>query len=169
MSWVIDDTREFPYVPELQSLSTPTDIDIDNIYTYEIDDTHFTPVCIYRTSKEFSELTLDNEYLSFVIDNENNMAGLHYDMSNTIFTSLPNTYVLYCDDTNPVAHLVDSKTVKQGAFRGAKLQYISIPKSCVYIGPNAFRDTDIKKVTISRDCVYESNSFPPDCIISYYE
>lgn len=56
-----------------------------------------------------------------------------------------------------------------GAFYSAtKFKNVTIPKSCLNIGPDTFAETQLKSVTISSNCNYSENSFPPDCVVHFY-
>jgi hypothetical protein len=57
-----------------------------------------------------------------------------------------------------------------GAFSNIPtLKKVVIPQTVKFITDYTFYNTDIKNVTIARDCVYFDHTFPPDCVISYYE
>lgn len=61
-------------------------------------------------------------------------------------------------------------TIANSAFEFAEdLEYVSIPKSCKYIGKYSFRYTGLKRVRIAEDCTYFPTSFPEDCEICFYD
>lgn len=166
MSWVIDDSHELIYNPDVQHL-VDTPLNPYNIYLWELSD-NSTPSPIIKCDKDFIEFYFENETCRIHVSDINHIAGIHEDMSSCRFNEYPNTYILYLDDDS-IAHLVTNKIVNEGAFREAKLTSVSIPKSCKKIGPNTFKNTLLTSVTIAKDCVYDSTSFPPGCEISYYE
>lgn len=161
MGWAIDDTHSQVYNPE-----------------------HTLPMIEFKLQHEFSfiipedsiitnnnaiPLTPVNTSHDCVFIMINGMPELSMDMSNAKFGDRLNDVVLCIDSKDKPAHLTLPKLYKEGAFRESKISYISIPKSCKKIGPNAFINTKLKSVMIARDCVYEPNSFPPGCEITYYE
>lgn len=59
--------------------------------------------------------------------------------------------------------------VNLGAFADCtNLRRVIIPPSVKYIGEYAFANTALTSVTIARDCEFFPTSFPPRCIINYY-
>ncbi len=57
-----------------------------------------------------------------------------------------------------------------GAFGNCKqLKSVIIPESVSEIGEYGFAETGLGTVTISSECTYSSTSFPPSCIVNYYE
>lgn len=59
--------------------------------------------------------------------------------------------------------------VNLGAFADCtNLRRVIIPPSVKYIGEYAFANTALTSVTIARDCEFSETSFPPRCIINYY-
>lgn len=59
--------------------------------------------------------------------------------------------------------------INLGAFADCtNLRRVIIPPSVKYIGEYAFANTALTSVTIARDCHYSETSFPPRCIINYY-
>jgi hypothetical protein len=57
-----------------------------------------------------------------------------------------------------------------GAFCNVEsLIKIKIPKSVKYIADYALWNTGITSAKISRDCIVNEHSFPPGCIIEYYD
>ena len=56
-----------------------------------------------------------------------------------------------------------------GAFGNCKkLRTIVIPTTVAEIGEYGFAKTALTAATISSDCHYSETSFPPRCIINYY-
>ena len=59
--------------------------------------------------------------------------------------------------------------INLGAFADCtNLRRVIIPPSVKYIGEYAFANTALTSVTIARDCEFSETSFPPRCIINYY-
>lgn len=59
--------------------------------------------------------------------------------------------------------------INLGAFADCtSLRRVIIPPSVKYIGEYAFANTALTSVTIARDCEFFPTSFPPRCIINYY-
>lgn len=57
-----------------------------------------------------------------------------------------------------------------GAFSNVEtLEKITIPQTVKYIADYVFYNTSLAKAKIARDCVFFEHTFPPDCVISYYE
>lgn len=58
----------------------------------------------------------------------------------------------------------------QGAFYDCtQLKKVEIPETVKYIGEYAFANTALTTVKIARDCTFFPTSFPPRCIIQYYD
>ena len=77
--------------------------------------------------------------------------------------------IWYTDGTD-VTHGGAKDYIEMGAFKGAtNLTSVVIPRSVKKIGPEAFADTGLTEVTIANDCVYEDTSFPPGCVINFYD
>ena len=161
MGWAIDSTHTQVYNPEHTLHIIEFKIQNENCFNIPENSSITNNI-----TKPLIPVNTNHDCIFIMI---NGMPELSVDMSNAKFGDRLNDVVLCIDDKNKPAHLTFPKLYKEGAFRGSKISYISIPKSCKKIGPNAFTSTKIKSVTIARDCVYESNSFPPGCKIAYYE
>ena len=57
-----------------------------------------------------------------------------------------------------------------GAFSNVPtLIKVKIPKSCKWIDDWVFYNTGLTGVRIARDCKYFEHTFPPDCVVEYYD
>lgn len=95
----------------------------------------------------------------------------------------------YCANLTSVKLSKNTKNIRWGSFWGTGITSIEIPDSVNYIESNAFYNsklsgslyipdsvvtidsrafegTQITEVSIPKDCNYQSDSFPPDCVVT---
>lgn len=95
-------------------------------------------------------------------------------ITNGNFIPMPELYdtqpdVLWRIEDNNLFNKLAPQTTNFGAFAHAtRLQGISIPKSCKYLGEESFTESGLTSVTIASDCEYSTNTFPPQCVVNFY-
>ena len=76
----------------------------------------------------------------------------------------------YLDENNKLMNSLLPNELKVGAFINCTaLKDVSIPESVKYIGEYAFYGTALESVRISNACTYYPTSFPPGCVINFYD
>ena len=114
-------------------------------------------------------------YTGISIQNDENNGYPHIkempEIPDTIMVSpYSNGFMLCINGVNDGYPCIPQLYNFSGAFEGVQtLESIRIPKTVKKIGRKSFAGTSLKKVKISSDCTYYPTSFPPECIIEFYE
>lgn len=104
-----------------------------------------------------------------VIDNKWTNDYLAYPITGTLMQDPYPAFWWYVEN-DEIKNRYLPEPVYHGSFCNCEdLKTVIIPESVKYIGDYAFYGTALTSVTIASDCVFASTSFPPRCIINYYD
>lgn len=163
MDWILDGTN-YP------NNSSPIPISFSSPYAYlsflQNNDEYPIP---YLTPLEPISLTPPYPYLSMLIDDDYPYPDPKPQDITTLTPPYPYCCLIQKQNEYP-KNYTDFDLIFLGAFCNAKnLTSIQIPKTVKKIGEYSFTNTKLTEVTISSDCEYFETSFPPNCIVKFYE
>lgn len=104
------------------------------------------------------------------LDSDNDLVTLLLPEASPNFTPPYPASMWYLDENNKLMNSLLPNELKVGAFINCTaLRNVSIPESVKYIGEYAFYGTALESVRISNACTYYPTSFPPGCVINFYD
>jgi len=156
-----DKNNGFPIPIEL---ILPEDFTFDSIYTPWITNGEENPYII----SSISDFTFDSIYTPWITNGEENPYIIS-SISDFTFDLIYTPWSFDSTEEFNSGYPYMQKYPYLGAFANCRnLKEIVIPKTVKKLGQHTFRGTSLTQVTIASDCEYGPETFPPNCIIKFY-